>query len=248
MLAILSDVHANIEALEAVLADAAGQGATRYASLGDLIGFNGDPAACVQRLSPLLSIAVRGNHEQALLHRGLFGVALFTRMMDLTGAMLSKETVKGMRELPFRAEEGEASFVHATPLTPEHWTRLSTPEDAARAFGAFPGRICFFGHTHRASLFREKNGEVTRLSIDYDADGTYRLDLEPGARYLINPGSVGQPRDGDPRSAYALYNAGEAHVILRRVGYDIETTCPKISRTGLPSSFADALRRGESPV
>lgn len=248
MLAVLSDVHANIEALEAVLADAAGQGATCYASLGDLIGFNGDPAACVRRLAPLLSVAVRGNHEQALLHRGLFGVEMFTRMMDLTGAMLPKEAVESMRSLPFMAEDGAVSFVHASPLRPERWPRLSSVADAAQAFGAFTGQICFFGHTHRACIFREKGGTVSRLPTDYGIEGVCRLNLEPGARYLINPGSVGQPRDRDPRSAYALYDARSARVVLRRVCYDIESACPKINRTGLPSTFADALRRGESPV
>lgn len=248
MLAVLSDVHANIEALEAVLADAAARGATRYASLGDLIGFNGDPAACVRRLPPLLSVAVRGNHEHALLHRGLFGVEMFTRMMDLTGAMLPKEAIASMRDLPLLAQEGAATFVHASPLCPERWPRLSTLADAARAFGAFPGRICFFGHTHRTDVFLEKNGTVSRQPIDYDTDGSCCLALETGARYLINPGSVGQPRDRDPRSAYALYDERHARVILRRVCYDIESTCPKIGRTGLPSSFADALRCGKSPV
>jgi len=248
MLAVLSDVHANIEALDAVLADAAALGATRYASLGDLIGFNGDPAACVRRLPPLLSIAVRGNHEHALLHRGLFGVEMLTRMMDLTGAMLPQEAVASMRDLPFLAEEGEATFVHASPLCPGRWPRLSSVADAEQAFGAFPGRICFFGHTHRAAVFCEKDGTVSRRPVDYDAEGSCSLDLEPGARYLINPGSVGQPRDRDSRSAYALYDECHTRVILRRVCYDIESACPKIVRTGLPSSFADALRCGESPV
>lgn len=248
MLAVLSDVHANIEALEAVLADAAGLGAARYAGLGDFIGFNGDPVACVRRLAPLLSVAVRGNHEQALLQRGLFGVGLFTRMMDLTGAMLPEESVESMRALPYLAEDGAVVFVHASPFCPERWPRLSSVADAAQAFGAFTGRICFFGHTHRACVFREKGGSVSRLPVDYGTGGACRLDLEPDARYLINPGSVGQPRDRDPRSAYALYDARNARVILRRVCYDIESACSKIRRTGLPPAFAEALRCGASPV
>ena len=260
MLAVLSDVHANLEALEAVLADAAAHGATQYASLGDVIGFNGDPAACVQRLLPLVGIAVRGNHEQALMRRGLFGVPLYTRMMDLTGAMLPPETQAPLRELPFRAVQDGVTFVHAGPNNPETWPRLGTTASAAPAFGAFTGKLCFFGHTHRATVFSETEmhiegaagshtwGKVEKLHIPYDADGSFRLVLEAGKRYLVNPGSVGQPRDHDPRAAYALYDAATSTVLLRRVAYDIESACPKISRTGLPESFAAALRRGTDPT
>lgn len=248
MLAVLSDIHANLEALEAVLADALAGGITACASLGDLIGFNGDPAGCVMRLAPLLVASVRGNHEEALLHRGLFGVPLFTKMMDLTGAMLSAATVATMRQLPYKMSRDGVVFVHASPAGAERWSRLSTLNDAEEAFAAFKEQICFFGHTHRACVFCERDGQVERLPVSYDDTGSFRLALLPEVRYLINPGSVGQPRDFDSRAAYALYHPDGQCVTLRRVRYDVESACRKISRTGLPPSFAEALRCGKSPI
>lgn len=247
-LAILSDIHANLEALEAVLSDAARQGVTHYACLGDTIGFNGDPAACLELLLPRLSVAVRGNHEQALLQRGLFGVPLYTAMMDRTAAMLDAQALTAIRAMPLTAEWRGITFAHASPMTPAEWPRLSSLPDARQAFGSFTGFICFCGHTHRATVFREQAGRISAIPVACHAKGDFSLQLEQDCRYLINPGSVGQPRDLDPRASYALYDDEEQLLTLRRVPYDIAAAAGKISRTGLPASFAEALKRGASPL
>ena len=245
--ALLSDIHANLEALQAVLADAARLQASHYAGLGDFIGFNGDPAACVEQLMPLMSIAVRGNHEQALLQRGLFGVPLYTAMMDRTAAMLGSELVDCLRPLPRKAVWQGLTLVHASP-EPEGWQRIATVPEAREAFSRFSTRLCFFGHTHRPTIFCERDGQVTPIPIIYDENGTFSILLEPTYRYLINPGAVGQPRDLDYRAAYAIFDTENNTLTLRRVDYDVDAAAAKISRTGLSASFAADLKRGHSPT
>lgn len=245
--ALLSDIHANLEALQAVLADAEQQGAEEYAGLGDVIGFNGDPAACVELVMPLFNVAVRGNHEEALLHRGLFGVPLYTAMMDRTAAMLGAELVALLRPLPRKATRGGITYVHASPAT-DGWQRIATVPEARAAFSQFDGQLCFYGHTHRPAIFCEREGKVNIIPVVYNEQGAFSLSLEADARYLINPGSVGQPRDLNYRAAYGLYNEEDRTLLLRRVDYDVDTAAAKISRTGLPDSFADDLKRGHTPT
>ncbi len=247
-IAILSDVHANLEALQAVLDDARQRQATHFLSLGDTIGFNGDPASCVEQLFPLLSQAVRGNHEEALFHRGLFRVPLYTAMMDRTAAMLATRHLSMLRSLPLQACWKGIDLVHASPSDPGSWTRLASVADAQKAFSAYKGRLCFFGHTHRAALFQEKDGQVSAIPVACQVDGDCCLPLEETSRYLINPGSVGQPRDRDWRAAYALYDDTAHTVEWRRVEYDVRAAAEKISRTGLPTRFGAALHQGASPT
>lgn len=245
--AILSDIHANLEALQAVLADAAQLGAEEYAGLGDIIGFNGDPAACVEIAMPLFNVAVRGNHEEALLQRGLFGVPLYTAMMDRTAAMLGAELVARLRPLPRKATRGGICYVHASPAA-EGWQRIATVPEAREAFSQFSGNVCFFGHTHRPAIFCRKDGKVNIVPVVYGENASFTLQLEADCRYLINPGSVGQPRDLDYRAAYGIYDTESSTLTLRRVDYDVETAAAKIARTGLPDSFAADLKRGHTPT
>lgn len=246
--AILSDIHANIEALEAVLADARAYSAEHYLCLGDTIGFNGDPAACVSLAMQLFDAGVRGNHEQALLQRGLFGVPLFTTMMDRTTAMLSAEHLAYIRPLPLRAQWQGITLVHASPMQAEEWKRIGNIPSARDAFAAYDGQLCFFGHTHRATVFKEEADTITQIPAVYGADNSCTVKLEHHCRYLINPGSVGQPRDLNWRAAYALLDTEEHTLTLRRVEYDVDTAASKICHTGLPDSFAAALKKGVTPT
>lgn len=247
-IAVLSDIHANIEALEAVLADARAHSAEHYLCLGDTIGFNGDPTACADKAMQLFSACVRGNHEQALLQRGLFGVPLYTTMMDRTAAMLSAEHLAYIRALPLRVEWQGITLVHASPLQEATWQRVGNIPAARKAFEAFAGQLCFFGHTHRATIFKEAEGSVSIIPAVYNSTNTCQLELEPGSRYLINPGSVGQPRDFNWKAAYALLDTDTATLTLRRVEYDVNAAAAKIHHTGLPDSFAAALRKGITPT
>lgn len=247
-IAVLSDIHANKEALLAVVVDARQLAVEQFCSLGDVIGFNGDPAACIEIAQPLLATAVSGNHEAALLHRGLFGVPLYTAMMDRTAAMLNSTQIAWLRSLPQQTTYANMRLVHASPGVPSSWQRLSTPTEATAAFHAFPEQICFFGHTHRPAVFSLRENTCTALPICYDKDGSCLLQLEDKARYLINPGSVGQPRDMEWKAAYCIIDTECNTLLLRRVAYDVQSAASKIERTGLPPSFAAALLRGASPT
>ena len=248
MFAVLSDIHANLEALQAVLADMRARGVDEAVSLGDIVGFNGNPAECVELVRPLLAAAVRGNHEAAMFDGAVFGVPMYISMIDTTRGMLTAEQAEWLHTLPLTAVHRGCRIWHATPYAPRIWGRISGTQDARAALNAVAERVCLFGHTHRPAAFVMRGGAVERIPVEYDADGTFTLSLDPAARYLVNPGSVGQPRDGDRRAAYALVDDGHARITLRRVAYDVETAAPKIARTGLPASFAEALRRGASPT
>lgn len=247
MLAILSDVHANLEALQAVLADARRCGASAFISLGDHIGFNGDPAACLDLLIPLLSAAVQGNHEAELLHPGVFGVELYERMMQRTAALLHPEQRDWIASLPLTCDYRGLLLLHA-PRQGRRWKRIADAAQADTLFTEHPQHLIFSGHTHRPALYTRENGATTELPIHYTAGGSCSVPLPPTARYLINPGSVGQPRDNDPRAAYALLDESRSTLVLRRVAYDTRAAAAKIARTGLPASFGKALQNGSFPT
>ncbi len=251
MLALLPDIHANREALEAVLADACAHGATQYAALGDLIGFGGAPVECAQRIRALHATALRGNHEAALLHPELFAAfPAVQRMTTRTRHLLPPPLFDWLTTLPHRAEAGGIPLTHATFHAPERWGRLRDTEDAALNFATTGGApLAVFGHTHRPTLFCQNTvGGVEQLPVRYDGGGSFVLRLETGLRYLVNPGSVGQPRDGDPRAAYALWNTATRTLTLRRVVYDTEAAAAGTRLMGLPEHFTAALRRGVSPL
>ena len=248
MFAVLSDIHANLEALQAVLADMCAHGVDEAVSLGDIVGFNGNPSECLELVRPHLAAAVRGNHEAAMFKPAVFGVPMYISMIDTTRGMLSEEQAEWLHALPLTAVHRGCRIWHATPYAPRIWGRISGTQDAAAALNATEERVCLFGHTHRPAAFVMRGGTVERIPVEYGADGSFTLPLDSAARYLVNPGSVGQPRDGDPRAAYALVDDRAASITLRRVAYDVETAAPKIARTGLPASFAEALRRGTSPT
>ncbi len=251
MLAILPDIHANAEALEAVLADARAHGASQYAAPGDIIGFGGAPATCARHLRQLGATALRGNHEGALQNPALFAAfPAVQRMTEHTCSLLPSDLLGWLTTLPFTAELNGIPLTHATFHAPEQWGRLKTPHDAALSFtttGTAP--LALFGHTHRPTLFCLRAGATpTLLPICYDAGGSFTLTLQPGCRYLVNPGSVGQPRDGDARAAYALWDAATRTLTLRRVEYNAEAAALATLSMGLPQSFAEALKRGHSPL
>ena len=247
-LAVVSDIHANLEALQAVLQDAEARGAEGYVGLGDFIGFNGDPADCVRLVRPRLLLAVRGNHEQALQQRGFFGVPLYESMIEKTGEMLSPEQRQWLSRLPLKAAWHHCLWVHASPSSETPWRRLSSRRAVEEAFASFQETVCFFGHTHRAAIFCQSGARIQQLERCPDAEGTCHVALEPGHRYLINPGSVGQPRDGDWRASYLLFNTEARELTFRRVLYRAEQAAAKIARTGLPEHFARALKEGSSPT
>ena len=236
--AILSDIHANLEALEAVLADAAAKDCTHYVCLGDIVGYNANPSECVQRIQELECPVVKGNHdEQASIESSTEGFnELAEEAIGWTRAHLSKEEKKWLAELRLTRQVRDFTIVHATLDTPQQWGYIFNDLDAIASFTYQHTSLCFFGHTHWPTAFVRDDG-VRRIPSD-------RIQLLSGKKYFINTGSVGQPRDRDWRAAYSIYHPEEHYVEQRRVEYDLATAQRKIRAAGLSERLADRLAHG----
>jgi diadenosine tetraphosphatase ApaH/serine/threonine PP2A family protein phosphatase len=237
--AILSDVHGNLEALRAVLADAA-EHADDLLCLGDAVGYGADPVACVDLLGARARFIVAGNHEHAV--TGQLQLAWFNEnaraAAEWTRDRLDRSSASYLAALPLVAEVHDATLVHASPRQPDEWEYLVDPEDGLAAFAAFTTRLCFVGHSHVPAVW-----SLGSSGPDY-ARGDTDITLEAGRRYIVNVGSVGQPRDRDPRASYAIWDLDARRVRGRRVSYDVAVARAKIAAAGLPRFLGDRLTAG----
>jgi diadenosine tetraphosphatase ApaH/serine/threonine PP2A family protein phosphatase len=237
--AILSDIHGNLEALRAVLADA-GPLSDAVLCLGDVVGYGADPGPCLETIAQRAVTMVGGNHEHAVV--GRLDLAWFNRharvAAEWTAQHLDSDHRRYLGDLPLTAEVADATLVHASPARPEAWDYLVEAEDGLEAFAAFTGRLCFVGHSHRQAVWSLGSWGPAFAS------GTADVELEAGRRYIVNVGSVGQPRDRDPRASYAIWDVEARRIAGRRVEYDVATARHKIVRAGLPEFLADRLRAG----
>ena len=236
--AILSDIHANLEAAEAVLADAHERESTHFVCLGDVVGYNANPHECVEIVQKLECPVIKGNHdEQASLEESSRDFnALAEMAINWTRAQLTDADKQWLRELRLSRQVRDFTIVHATLDTPDQWGYVFNTLDAAASFTYQHTTVCFFGHTHVAGAFVREDG-VKRVKVD-------QLMIDATKKYFINTGSVGQPRDGDWRAAYCIYDTDKNVVEQRRVKYDIATAQQKIIKAGLPSLLADRLKLG----
>jgi predicted phosphodiesterase len=236
--AILSDLHANLEATEAVLADARERDCTQFVCLGDVVGYNANPRECVEIVQKLGCPVIKGNHdEQASLDESSRDFnALAEMAINWTRAQLTDADKAWLRELRLTQQVDDFTIVHATLDTPEEWGYVFNTLDAAASFAHQDTAVCFFGHTHVAGAFVRDDG-VKRVKID-------ELLIDETKKYFINTGSVGQPRDGDWRAAYCIYHVDKNVVEQRRVKYDVAAAQKKIIKAGLPPLLAERLRLG----
>lgn len=236
--AIFSDLHANLEATQAVLADAHQKECTHFVCLGDLVGYNANPHECVEIVRDLDCPTVKGNHdEQACLTESSRDFnELAEQAINWTRAHLTDADKQWLSDLRLTRQVRDFTIVHATLDTPAEWGYVFNNLDAVASFTYQHTTICFFGHTHVAGAFI-RDGGVKRLK-------TEQLTIEAGNKYFINTGSVGQPRDGDPRAAYCIYDAEREVVEQRRVKYDLHTAQRKIIQGGLPRLLAERLELG----
>ena len=242
---VLSDIHSNLEALEAVLRAAA----NHYDSvlvLGDLVGYGADPNAVVDRIRGLRPKAVvRGNHDKVA--AGLDNADDFNPMAKAaahwTRSALTPATLDYLRNLPEGPHivDDVVEICHGSPLDEDLYVVADL--DATRSIAAARRPLCLFGHTHAALCARLD--AQRRLEIDApDGHPEFEVTLDPGAKYLVNPGSVGQPRDGDSRAAYGLVDLDRKTIQLCRVAYPIEVAQKKIMQSGLPPQLAYRLGMG----
>jgi predicted phosphodiesterase len=236
--AVLSDIHGNLEALEAVLADARAQDCTHFVCLGDIVGYNANPSECVQIIQELECPVVKGNHdEQASIVASTEGFnELAEEAIGWTREHLSDADKAWLADLRLTRQVRDFTIVHATLDTPEQWGYVFNDLDAIASFTYQHTSLCFFGHTHWPTAF-VRDDNVRRIT-------TGQIVLAAGKKYFINAGSVGQPRDRDWRAAYCIYHCERNVVEQRRVEYDLDTTQRKIREAGLPERLADRLAQG----
>jgi predicted phosphodiesterase len=241
---ILSDLHANWQALEAVVADAEG----RYEQVlccGDLVGYGADPNRIVEWVRENCPVVVRGNHDKAC--TGQDDLEWFNpvaRQAALwTLQALTPENAEYTRNLP-RGPLIVESFelVHGSPFDEDEYVLAA--DEASQAFSYLERRLSFFGHTHVQGGFIWNQSRVETIPHTAFRTEPQVMEIDPACAYLINPGSAGQPRDGDPRAAYVLYDSGAQMVTYCRVPYDIEAAQKQIRGAGLPTILADRLSMG----
>ena len=239
---ILSDIHANKPALDAVLSDAATVGYDSVLVLGDLVGYGADPAAVMEATFALNPVAnVRGNHDKVC--AGIEPATTFNDVArvsaEWTATILSPIELRQLAELPIgpRVVTKDLEICHGTPFDEDHY--VFDLRDAGLAIEAMTTRICLFGHTHLPAVYTTADDPVESSGPDGDL-----LRLPLGGPSLINVGSVGQPRDGDPRAAYGVYDVEHGMMLLRRVPYDIAAAQASILDAGLPAWLALRLAQG----
>jgi diadenosine tetraphosphatase ApaH/serine/threonine PP2A family protein phosphatase len=237
--AILSDIHGNLEALRAVLADCSDR-ADALLCLGDTVGYGADPLPCVDLVAERAEASVGGNHEHAVI--GRLGLEWFNRhartAAEWTRERLDADHRAYLAALPLVAEVEDATLVHASPAHPEEWDYLVSAEDGFGAFPHFATRWCFVGHSHVPGAW-----SLGSAGPEHHPGGA-TVRSEPGRRYIVNVGSVGQPRDRDPRAAYVLWDMERGLAETRRVAYDVTGARRKIVEGGLPRFLADRLTAG----
>jgi len=235
----MADIHGNLVALEEMLGFLDEQGVDQYACLGDIVGYGANPSECVSRVKALTPLCVPGNHDAAAI--GTTSIANFNRdakiAVQWTADQLTGEDKEFLGNLPLRLDAEFGTLVHATPDTPGAWHYIYTDLDAHLCFEAMDGKICFIGHSHIPILYS------SGTPIGYSRKP--KVKLSKGKKYLVNVGSVGQPRDGDARSCAVIYDDEQMTIETHRIPYDVERSQDRILAAGLPESLAYRLEFGQ---
>src|SRR5213075_3096858 len=236
--AIFSDIHANLEALEAVMADAKENKCTNFVCLGDVVGYNANPHECVALVQELDCPIVKGNHDEqaSLIESSRDFNEMAEAAIQWTRDNLTDEDKDWLRDLKLQRQVRDFTIVHATLDTPGQWGYVFNNLDATASFTYQHTTVCFFGHTHVPMAFiRDEN--VRRERVEH-------VRIEPAKKYFINMGSVGQPRDGNWRAAYCIYDTENNVVQQFRIKYDLAAVQKKIAEAGLPRLLAERLAIG----
>lgn len=242
--AVLTDIHANREAFEAVLADVAAHGVDRIALLGDIVGYGADPEWCCDRAEALVAegaLCVRGNHDNAAAGRAEAMSPLAKRALDWTSGRLSGAQKAFLAALPMVEEAEGVLFVHASASQPEAWSYVTSDTKAAPSFRACKARVILCGHVHVPMLASCDIGGVVREQAFKPG---LPIPLLPSRRWLGVVGSVGQPRDGVAQAAWALVDTGRQELTFRRTPYDAAGAARKVREAGLPEELAVRLLVG----
>ena len=244
LLALLSDLHANMEALDACLRHAQASGAQRYAFLGDLAGYGPDPeavVATVRRYAGEGAVVVKGNHDEAIAESSGYMNDQAMEAIEWQRTRLSGESKAFLAALPLCTREEHVCFVHASAAAPERWSYVDSPSAAEQSSKAADTPYTFSGHVHVQELYF--GGDPGRMRLFQPVPGS-AVPVPRHRRWLALVGSVGQPRDGNPAAAYALFDEAAAKLTFHRVPYDTRATAAKIRGCGLPQAIAYRIESG----
>lgn len=244
MIAFLGDIHSNLQALVACLDDAADHGATRFVFLGDFVGYGGDPDAVlgiIEKMCASGALAVKGNHDDMASDFDRDMNPSAARAATWTRAQLTSDQRHFLDNLPMILSEDDRLYVHADASAPAKW-RYVTDSDCARdSLDATDARIVICGHVHQPAIYSlSSEGKMTQFLPE---DGCPVPLLKTRRWHIVLP-SVGQPRDENPLSGYALFNADNCEITFRRIPYDIDAAAARIREAGLPKGLADRLHKG----
>ncbi len=238
---LISDIHANLEALEVVLAELAG--VEGFVCLGDIVGYGPDPGACVERVRGLRNLTcIAGNHDLAAI--GKYDLTWFNPQARAAIEWTAEQLSAGQREfldsLQLKAEVGGAAIVHGSLVEPMAY--ILSIQEAMACFAEMAGGLCLVGHTHVAEQYRNQAGAGLCEHSPLRDGGA--VELKPELRYIINPGAIGQPRDGNPKASFGVWDSEAGRVEVRRVEYDIAAVQKKMKKEGLPEYLVERLARG----
>lgn len=237
---VFSDVHSNLEALDAVIDAYKNEAIDRYLCVGDIVGYAANPNECLDKVKTMAAVTIAGNHDWASVD--LFSLDYFNPVAK--EAVIWTEQNIGDNSRYFLAalkpvyQNPDLTLVHGTLNAPQEFNYLSDGYAAAETFNLLETKLCFVGHTHRPEVFiKDREGRMY-----YSRDNF--IELQEANKYIVNVGSVGQPRDGNPDAIYCVYDSDKKEIHLKRVNYDIETARRKILAAGLPQFLGDRLLAG----
>lgn len=235
-----SDVHANLEALKACIIDFQAEKLDKLYFLGDAVGYGPNPDECVKLIDEISEVKLMGNHDYAAL--GLMETDYFNQYaaesVGWTKTSLSEKAIEIMSDFELTRQVKDILLVHASPKEPENWHYILDMDDAEDNFDYFEQKICLVGHTHRPYIVAKSDEGPGVLSKNTEET------ITDENRYLINIGSLGQPRDGDPRCCYLIYDSKKKTVNLKRVQYNVKNTQSNMAKVGLPEYLIERLAVG----
>ena len=222
-IAVVSDIHSNVVALENVLRRIEQEKVDKIYCLGDIVGYGPDPNDCIKLIRSVTDKIVMGNHDSAVINQTdiLLFNAYAREATEWTRRVISDENYEFLMTLPLKISEDDLLFVHSTPLIPEDWNYILTQYGAEKQFNYFSEQVCFIGHSHRPEVFKAIDG-----------------------RYILNAGSVGQPRDGNPESCFLIYDTDDQSHVFIREKYDVKKVYKRILQTGLNEFLGERLLVG----
>lgn len=242
-IAIISDIHSNLEALEACYQSACQQDVEKFICLGDCVGYGPDPVAVIDKLRSLPGFTcVLGNHDEYMFNSiDVTSTAPVQQVAEWTIKQLSDEHLEYLKSLPYVHIENGVSYVHSTLYEPNSWAYITRPEQALKCMNASTTNVVFYGHVHVPMIFHEKPDSSIEV---IEPQPGKKIPLNPNRRYVINVGSVGQPRDDNNQTCYVIYDEETNHVVFHRLDYDYKKTIDKMHANGLHEDLAERLKSG----